>query len=625
MTHDAPLPPSPWLGEVLEALPGPGILVDAYSTVVSRNRAAAAVHIGQDAADALEPFGVAAAADRATALAGLAAVLAGRQRAFTLECAPSDARQVLRVTPLTAASGGSGAVIALTSLPVATAAAAAIESANAPFDALFAAAVEPMVLTDRDGAILAGNPAAQTLLACDATAILRLHFASFLAAGSGSTSPGVAWQALQQNGAWRGAGSLLLRDGMRDLEVAATANVMPDRHLVCFRDVTDELQKRAQLRQAQKMESVGLLAGGMAHDFNNLLTVVLANADLVLESLPPEHTDLRDEVNQMIQAAKRGSEMVRKLLAFSRRDTIERRAISLEAVLSETRALLVRLLPANIIIQHEVSSDLPGVLADTGAVQHMLINLATNARDAMATGGVLTMRGALDPLVVRPDGTMGPMVTVTVEDTGRGMDAEVLEHLFEPFFTTKRPGEGTGLGMSMVHALVHQLDGTVRVQSTVGVGTTVTIALPPADLTHRFVTPLASPRIRDGATETILLVEDEDMVRRAGRRILEKHGYRVLLAADGAEALMVLRERGDEIALVVSDVLMPRMGGRELYAALRDAGYRMPFLFTTGYTDRMTTDSVALDPSVPVLPKPWTWTELAASVRAAIDAGAAAG
>ena len=628
MTHHAPLQASSWLGEVLDALPGPGLLLDAHGVVVSRNRGAGAVLPGQSAADALELLGVAGASDRDMALAGVGAVLAGRQRAFTLECTPpatSDEQLVLRVTPLSAAAGG-GAVLLLTRLPSATVVPASpvpSAGANESFRASFVAAAEPMVFTDRDGAVVGGNRAACSLLGCDETGLLRVHFASFLTAGIGIAAPNVAWGALQRDGAWRGAGRLLTRAGLRDLEIAATADITPGRHLVCIRDVTDVRQMQAQLRQAQKMEAIGLLASGMAHDFNNLLTVVLANSDLVLESLPPEHTDLREEVGQIVQAATRGSEMVRKLLAFSRSGGLERRAVSLEAVLSETRALLARLLPSNITMQHDdASTELPAVLADAGAVQHMLLNLATNARDAMPTGGLLTMRAALEPLAERADGTRGPMVTVTVEDTGRGMDADVMEHLFEPFFTTKSADEGTGLGMTMLYGLVQQHEGTVRVRSTLGMGTQVTIALPPADFTHRSITPLASPRIREGATETILLVEDEDMVRRAGRRILEKHGYRVLQAADGAEALVVLREKGTEIALVVSDVVMPRMGGRELYAALRDEGYVMPFLFTSGYTDRMASDSVALDPSVPVLPKPWTWTELTASVRAAIDSGA---
>ena len=482
---------------------------------------------------------------------------------------------------------------------------------------MFAASLDAMLITDAGGMVISGNPAAHRLMGRDESQLAGMAFGDLFTPGSRTAAAGDAWQRLMRDGQWRGEGRLLVGDMMRVLDIAGSAHIMPGRHLITVRDITESQQLEAQLRQAQKMEAIGLLTGGMAHDFNNLLTVVLANADLVMESLPPEMEEVRDEVSQMIQAATRGTDMVRKLLAFSRRESLERRPVSLEVVLAETQALLARLLPSNITLVTEATPDLPGIYADPGAVQHMLINLATNARDAMPTGGTLTMRGAFDPAVEMPDGVTSPMVTITVQDSGRGMDDEVLAHLFEPFFTTKGPGEGTGLGMAMIYGLVQQHAGTIDVQSTVGRGTKVIIALPIADLRVASPTPRATTLVREGATETILLVEDEEMVRRAGRRILEKHGYRVLLAGDGAEALTLLRQHGSEIALVVSDVVMPRMGGRELYASLRDEGFTMPFLFTSGYTDRMSSDTVALDPSVPILPKPWTWAELTASVRAA--------
>ena len=560
----------------------------------------------------------------ATAIAGVTAVLEGVQRAFTIQlpaAGESGARGLLRATAVAPAEGG-GAVLQL--VPVAqaeSAAGVARVQQDTSFRSIFSASLDAMVIADARGRIIASNPAARRLLGRDESGVAAMEFSQFFTAGARTASPAEAWQQMQQDGQWRGEGRLLVGETVRVLDVAASAHITPGRHLVTIRDVTESQQMEAQLRQAQKMEAIGMLTGGMAHDFNNLLTVVLANADLVLEALPEGHEELRDEVMQMIQAATRGSDMVRKLLAFSRRESLERRPVSLEVVLAETQALLTRLLPSNITVQTDAAPELPGIMADPGAVQHMLLNLATNARDAMPTGGVLSMRGAFEPQMERPDGSAGPMVTVTVEDSGRGMGEEVLAHLFEPFFTTKAPGEGTGLGMAMIYGLVQQHDGTIDVKSTLGLGTRVTIGLPLAEQVVPNLTPRSSPLVREGATETILLVEDEEMVRRAGRRILEKHGYRVIQASDGAEALTLLRERGTEIALVVSDVVMPRMGGRELYASLRDEGYTMPFLFTSGYTDRMSSDTVALDPSVPVLPKPWTWTELTASVRAAIEEG----
>jgi len=611
------------LGGVLDALAGPGVLLDRTGVVVAASRAAATlgVRVGQPMPEALATLAAFNHGDRATAESGVEAVLHGAQRAFLLEFLPDSVvpgRWSLRVTGLADDTGG-GAVLQVG--PLALTDSDSERRLDTSFRSIFAASLDAMLIADASGRVVSSNPAARRLVGSAETEVSGMNFAQFFSAGSRTISPSDAWQALLLDGQWRGEGRILVGSSVRILDVVASAHITPGRHLVTLRDVTEAQQMEAQLRQAQKMEAIGLLTGGMAHDFNNLLTVVLANADLVLESLPEEMDELRDEVGQMIQAATRGSEMVKKLLAFSRRETLERRPVSLEVVLAETQALLTRLLPSNIEVRTEALPELPGILADPGAVQHMLINLATNARDAMSTGGVLTMRGGFDPALELPDGTTAPMVTVTVEDTGRGMDDEVLAHMFEPFFTTKAPGEGTGLGMAMIYGLVEQHAGTISVRSTVGLGTAVTIGLPLAEYTVPNATPRSAMLIREGATETILLVEDEEMVRRAGRRILEKHGYRVIQAADGAEALQLLRQHGSEIALVVSDVVMPRMGGRELYASLRDEGFRMPFLFTSGYTDRMASDTVALDPSVPVLPKPWTWTELTASVRAALDEG----
>jgi len=612
------------MGGVLDAVHGAAILVSPSGTVLACNRHALAqrAFVGQPLNAVLGVLAPLADADVAVALAGIGAVLEGAQRRFTLDVDTADPlpRAIVRVTGIQPEAGG-GAVVQVTSASFRSNDGASDRRQDLSFRPMFAASLDAMLITDAGGTVISGNPAAHRLMGRDEAQLAGTTFRDFFPAGGRTTSAGEAWQRLLQDGQWRGEGRLLVGDVVRVLDIAGSAHIMPGRHLITVRDITESQQLEAQFRQAQKMEAIGLLTGGMAHDFNNLLTVVLANADLVMESLPPEMEELRDEVSQMIQAATRGTDMVRKLLAFSRRESLERRPVSLEVVLAETHALLVRLLPSNITIVSDATPDLPGIHADPGAVQHMLINLATNARDAMPTGGMLTMRGRFDPAVELANGVTSPMVTITVEDSGRGMDDEVLAHLFEPFFTTKGPGEGTGLGMAMIYGLVQQHAGTIDVQSTVGLGTKVIIALPIAELRVTSPTPRSTIRVREGATETILLVEDEEMVRRAGRRILEKHGYRVIQAGDGAEALTLLRQHGSEIALVVSDVVMPHMGGRELYASLRDEGFVMPFLFTSGFTDRMSSDTVALDPSVPVLPKPWTWTELTASVRAALDEG----
>jgi two-component system, cell cycle sensor histidine kinase and response regulator CckA len=626
MTTGAVSPMSALLSGMLDALAGPGVLLDVQGQIAAANRAAAALlrsHPAKGIDDALSVLMPVTADDAATALAGVAAVLRATQQAFALEFAshtdPAE-HWSLRVTGVPTESGYGAVVHGLKQLRE-TGDRTAARGHDVSFRAIFAESLDAMVIADASGRVLASNPAARRLLHRSDVDMQLMDFSQLFSANVTEVNATEAWQHLLRDGQWRGQGRVVVEEGARVLDVVASAHITPGRHLITIRDVTEAQQMEAQLRQAQKMEAIGLLTGGMAHDFNNLLTVVLANADLVLEALPEDMHELRDEVGQMIQAATRGSDMVRKLLAFSRREALERRPVVLEALLAETQALLTRLLPSNISVRAEAQPELPGILADPGAVQHMLLNLATNARDAMPSGGTLTMRGAYEPDAELPDGRMAPMVTVTVEDTGRGMSEDVLVHLFEPFFTTKAPGDGTGLGMAMIYGLVQQHEGTIRVESTLNVGTRVIIALPLAEFTVPNATPRSSLLVREGASELILLVEDEEMVRRAGRRILEKHGYRVLQAADGQEAMELLRERGDEIALIVSDVVMPRMGGRELYASLREEGFVMPFLFTSGYTDRMSSDTVALDPNVPVLPKPWTWTELTASVRAALDEG----
>ncbi len=498
---------------------------------------------------------------------------------------------------------------------------------DAGFRAVFDRGRDAKLLLDGSARVIHCNDAARVLLGFDGRDVARLRFDDFLPVTTGNVSAGAAWAALLRDGTWRGEGQLGSGETARSVDILATAHVNAGVHLVTIRDITDTRRIEGQLRQAQKMEAVGLLTGGLAHDFNNLLTVVLANADLVLEALPPHLEEQRAELRQVLDAAQRGSDMVRKLLAFGRREALERRPVALEALLAETTALLARVLPASIRIVADAEAELPAVLADPGAVQHMLFNLATNARDAMPGGGELRMHARMVPSMALPGGGRGPMVALEVSDTGTGMDDAVRARIFEPFFTTKAPGEGSGLGMAMIYGFVEQHEGTITVESTPGRGTTVTIHLPIAEPTVVTPTPRSTPAVRSetGGGELVLIVEDEDMVRRAGRRILEKNGYRVLLAGDGEEALTILRDRAAEIALVVSDVVMPRMGGRELYECARGEGITTPFLFTSGYTDRIAAEAAALDPSIPVLPKPWTWHELSGSVRSAIDEARRAG
>ncbi len=388
-----------------------------------------------------------------------------------------------------------------------------------------------------------------------------------------------------------------------------------------------EANRRAlegQLRQAQKMEAIGQLTGGIAHDFNNLLTIILSNVELVKSDLLPGEEGAPD-LAEIEAAARKGAAMVRKLLAFSRTGQLELGPVELTRLVRDLSEMLRRLLPETIAVRVTAARDAPPVLADPGAVEQILLNLATNARDAMPLGGALDIvveSRLLDEEFrdAMGESRAGLYVCLAVADTGGGMEPAVLERLFEPFFTTKPPGVGTGLGMAMVYGLVRQHGGLVDVETAPRRGTTVRVYFPAAARGEAPARPRESPPPGAGGSETILLVEDEAGIRRVAQRALERAGYRVLTAEDGVEGLDVVRAHGGEIRLVVSDVVMPRCGGPELREAVLRAGHSMPFLFMSGYAARDAGVAEKLEPDLPVLHKPWSVTDLLGRVRQMLDA-----
>ncbi len=396
-------------------------------------------------------------------------------------------------------------------------------------------------------------------------------------------------------------------------------------------DVTERKVLEEQLRQSQKMEAVGRLTGGIAHDLNNLLTVILANADLLAVSTPrelPERGE-RSELDELRDAARRGAAMIRKLLAFSRREKLVRSPTDLARVVAEASRVLRRVLPESIEMEVVVDDHLPTVNADAGAVEQMLVNLATNARDAMPDGGRLRIdiyAGDIDEAfrVKRGWGREGAYVCVRMSDTGTGMDTETKRRIFEPFFTTKAPGAGTGLGMAMIYGLVKQHDGYIDVISDIGAGTTVTLFFPVSGVPQ---SSLEAPKLLDvlpRGQETILVVEDESAIRAAVRRGLERLGYRILLASNGQEGLDVFRRHADEIQLVLTDVVMPKMTGTKMYRQLQREFPDVKVLFMSGYMLRDGFDSTGLDSSLPLVRKPWTLAQLAGRIREIFDQHAAA-
>ena len=377
-----------------------------------------------------------------------------------------------------------------------------------------------------------------------------------------------------------------------------------------------------ELRQSQKLEAIGQLAGGIAHDLNNILTVVLGNADLLARTGPDNEDERRALLGELRDGGRRAAEMVRKLLAFGRRESITLRPVAPRAVVDELITFLRRILPETIDIRVDAEPSVPPIRADAVALGQILVNLATNARDAMPEGGRFTIglgRRALHAGDTHaPELPPGTYVTITAADTGRGMDERVRARIFEPFFTTKPVGQGTGLGLAMVLGLMRQQGGDVSVETAPGQGSTFTLWFPPTtEAPGGPVIPPAAPLASSGAG-TILLAEDEPSVRRVAEHALELAGYVVFTAENGKEALEILRQRRREVDLVVTDVIMPVMGGRELYAEARAAGFTdVTFLFTSGYTSPGgASEDFQFTPDMHFLRKPWTLNELLDQVAA---------
>jgi PAS domain S-box-containing protein len=389
-----------------------------------------------------------------------------------------------------------------------------------------------------------------------------------------------------------------------------------------FWDVTEQRNLEAQLRQAHKMEAVGQLAGGIAHDFNNLLTGILGNLSLALADLPGTHS-CRDLLNNAELAALRAAELTRQLLGFSRRTPLTPQAVDLNAVIEETLRLVRRTFDPRIEVRLQQAADLWSIQADPGQMGQVLMNLCLNARDAMPTGGTLTLETAnvrLDPQAVAKsfDGRTGDFVRLRVCDTGIGMTREIREHIFEPFFTTKETGKGTGLGLAMVFGIVKAHAGWIECQSELGRGTSFDVYLPGSP---QLVAPPPSsiPDGIRGGTETILLADDEQLVGRLGATILRRHGYRVLSAADGLEALEVFRQQRGGIDLVILDLSMPRLSGQETLKELRKLKPSVKVLISSGYSSDDELRAVEREGVMGFVAKPYRPAELARQVRLALD------
>jgi PAS domain S-box-containing protein len=420
------------------------------------------------------------------------------------------------------------------------------------------------------------------------------------------------------------------RDGIKlDLRICAAPTPAADGSIeaviAILEDVTERRSLGEQLRQAQKMEAIGQLTGGIAHDFNNLLTVVITNAALLADQVAPDQVDMKVQLGDLKRAAHRGADLIRKLMAFSRQSALEIRPIKLAGVIKDTERSLRRLLPDSIEITSQLDIDAGLTIdGDVGAFEQILFNLATNARDAMPDGGTLRLRvyqARLDEEHRRVHGwgTVGEYIVIAVSDTGSGMTPETRARVFDPFFTTKPAGKGTGLGMAMVYGLMKQHNGYIGLYTEPGRGTTFLLYFPAISSGNATAGSQADLMAPVGGTERILVVDDEDGIRRSTATVLSRAGYAVEEAGDGEAALALLGRLDARYDLVLSDLVMPRIGGLALHEELRRRGCDTRVLLMSGYTAEDVRAQKGAHPELILLHKPWSVTDLLRRVREVLD------
>jgi two-component system cell cycle sensor histidine kinase/response regulator CckA len=373
------------------------------------------------------------------------------------------------------------------------------------------------------------------------------------------------------------------------------------------------------LRQSQKMEAVGQLAGGVAHDFNNLLGVILGYTGLMLDHMDPEDSNRRG-IEEIEKAGDRAALLTRQLLAFSRKQVLQPKVLDLNAVVAGTEKLLQRLIGENIDLRVVLNPTLGRVKADAGQLEQIIMNLAVNARDAMQPGGTLTIETANvdlddDSAEMHPSSKPGPHAMLSITDTGCGMDAKTKERIFEPFFTTKEFGKGTGLGLSTVYGIVKQSGGSVWVYSEVGIGTTFKIYLPCVESVVGVAAPVDKPEKIVKGSQTILVVEDEGALLQVTHQSLAAAGYAILAAQSPAEAIRISESHPGPIHLMVTDVIMPGMNGAQLATHLSAPRPEMRVLYVSGYTDDTIVRHGVLEPGLAFLQKPFSPKTLARKVR----------
>jgi two-component system cell cycle sensor histidine kinase/response regulator CckA len=505
----------------------------------------------------------------------------------------------------------------------------ALQSSETLFRSVWENSVDGMRLTDENGVIVATNDAYCKLVGMEAQSLEGKPFTVVYAASQNGEA---ILKQLREYFAKRVAQlkreeQYTLHDGRAvALEISDSFIEVRGRPLLMlsmFRDITTQKRLEEQLRQSQKMEAIGQLAGGVAHDFNNILTVIHGHASLLAASGLDEQG--ARSAQQIAQAAERAAGLTRQLLTFSRRQLIQPKRLDMNKIVSNMTDMLGRILGEDVALQLNYSVAPATVEADAGMMEQVLLNLSVNARDAMPRGGRLSVRISIvdvneDHVRRHPEARAGRFVCVSNTDTGSGIPPENLTRIFEPFFTTKEVGKGTGLGLATVYGIVKQHQGWVEVESTVGKGTTFRIYIPYVGEEQTQTEKPTMQIIIRGGTEIILLVEDEKSVRELVARVLEKHGYKVMQAGAGAEAVEVWRSHKDEIQLLLTDLIMPgNMNGRELAEALWMERPELKVIFTSGYSADIVGKDFKIESDLNFLQKPYHPQTLALAVRRCLD------
>jgi PAS domain S-box-containing protein len=497
----------------------------------------------------------------------------------------------------------------------------ALRERDREFRAVFDHALDALVLVDDDRHLLDANPAACALLDISREALSGQAIDRFLSAGSAGEIA-ARWESLLAQGEHKGELVLSAARGDRTVEFSFTAGVVPGCHLFICRDVSERRKLEGQLQQLQKMETVGRLAGGVAHDFNNLLTAILGYSSMVAEQV---EGSVREDVDEITRAANRAAALTRQLLAFSRKQVLQTSVVNLNGVIGDVEKMLQRLLDETLVLETRVDPALWPVKVDPTQMEQVILNLVVNARDAMPNGGTIVIETAnvrVEPDEATAEIGPGSYVVLRVIDTGTGMDDFVRRHLFEPFFTTKDVGKGTGLGLPTVYGIVCQSGGHIAIDTAPGRGSTFSIYFPRVATTtaHGHADEGRSPAAVRGS-ETVLLADDDPAVRGLAKQILERHGYTVLEAENGIAACRVAEQYDKEIQVLVTDVAMPGMNGKELATVLQARIPGLKLVFISGYAGDAAI-SQAPNGHWLFLQKPFTPVALAGAVRDVLDAKA---